>query len=43
MGSAESRWALLTPRAVTVAGDRVVYRVAGGDDCCCSSTAAAAP
>jgi pimeloyl-ACP methyl ester carboxylesterase len=29
MKSGESRWALMKPRALTVDGDRVVYRVAG--------------
>ena len=29
MGSGESRWALLTPRAITIDGNRVVYRTAG--------------
>jgi pimeloyl-ACP methyl ester carboxylesterase len=29
MNSDESRWALMKPRAITVDGDRVAYRVAG--------------
>jgi len=29
MNSDESRWALMKPRAITIDGDRVVYRVAG--------------
>ncbi len=29
MNSDESRWALMKPRAITVDGDRVVYRTAG--------------
>jgi pimeloyl-ACP methyl ester carboxylesterase len=29
MGSDESRWALMKPRAITLDGDRVVYRTAG--------------
>jgi pimeloyl-ACP methyl ester carboxylesterase len=29
MNSAKSRWALIKPRAITVDGDRVAYRVAG--------------